>query len=664
MNLGSLPVNRSLLAFAHDVAMAGVALAVATWLRVGSALFQEGGQGGMWFDGLMLGLPIFMAIAAVSFRVVGLYRGLWRFASADDAIALVKAVTLALAIFVPLMFLLNRLESMPRSVPIITWFVLLAALGGPRFIYRTVKDGRLPFLGLASATPRIPVLLYGAGDETERFIRAMSQGGAAAYEAVGILDEDPTLARRKIRGVTIYGGSRDLTAIVNKLARRGQRPQRLIVAASETASDVLQRLLAETETLGLAISRLPSANELKDTGADGGVELRPIAVEDLLGRPQRALDREGIRAFVAGKRVLVTGAGGTIGSELARQIAALEPAKITLLDASEFNLYSIDLDLKEAAPRVARQAILADVRDAERMRAVMLADKPDVVFHAAALKHVPMVETNAVEGVLTNVIGTRNVADAAMAADVSAMVLISTDKAVRPSSVMGATKRLAELYCQSLDVRLGAVRRRGEPSTRFITVRFGNVLGSTGSVVPLFKRQLARGGPLTVTHPEVERYFMTCGEAVQLVLQACAYGATHDAGTGAVFVLDMGEPVKIVDLARQVIRLAGLHPDRDVRIEFTGLRDGEKLTERLFNEGEAPGRTQAEGVLEARPRTVEHSIVKRAFAELEAHALARDEARALEMLWHLVPEQTREAEPVAPVREAAQDDAGGRGAAV
>lgn len=653
----SLRLNRSLLAFAHDVIMAGAALALATWLRVGNALFDERAP---WLDGLALGLPIFMAIAAISFRVVGLYRGLWRFASADDAIALVKAVTIALAVFVPLMFLLTRLESIPRSVPLITWFVLLAALGGPRFIYRTLKDGRLPIFGLAPKAPRIPVLLYGAGDAAERFIRAMGQGGAAAYEVVGILDEDPRFLKREIRGVKIYGGSADLTAIVNKLARRAQRPQRLIVSKTETNSEILQRLLSETETLGLAISRLPSANELKDTGADGSVELRPIAVEDLLGRPQRALDRAGIRALVAGKRVLVTGAGGTIGSELARQIAALEPAKITLVDASEFNLYSIDLDLKEAAPQIARQAVLADVRDAERMRALMFADKPDVVFHAAALKHVPMVETNAVEGVLTNVIGTRNVADAALAADVSAMVLISTDKAVRPSSVMGATKRLAELYCQSLDVRLGpGQRRRGEPQTRFITVRFGNVLGSTGSVVPLFKRQLARGGPLTVTHPEVERYFMTCGEAVQLVLQACAYGAGHDAGIGAVFVLDMGQPVKIVDLARQVIRLAGLHPDRDVRIEFTGLRDGEKLTEILFNEGEAPRPTEAEGVLEARPRTVEHSIVKRAFAELEQHARARDETRSLELLWHLVPEQIRDAESAA----APTDETGKSGAA-
>jgi O-antigen biosynthesis protein WbqV len=655
----SLPINRSVLAFGHDVFMAGAALALATWLRVGNSVFDPAAP---WGAGLLVGMPLFMAVSAISFRLVGLYRGLWRFASAEDAIALVKAVTLALAVFVPLMFLLTRLESMPRSVPIITWFVLLAALGGPRFIYRTMKDGRLPMFALPANGARIPVLLYGAGEAAERFIRAMGQGGAAAYEVVGILDENPLVLKREIRGVKIYGGSRELTAIVNKFGRRGQRPQRLIVAAETTDSEILQRLLGETEMLGLTISRLPSANELKEAGANGAVELRPIAVEDLLGRPQRALDRAGIRAFVAGKRVAVTGAGGTIGAELARQIAALGPARITLIDSSEFNLYAVDLDLRELAPGIARAAVLADVRDGERMRALLFAEKPDVVFHVAALKHVPMVETNAIEGILTNVIGTRNVADAAVAAGVSAMVLISTDKAVRPTSIMGATKRLAELYCQSLDVRLGPdLRRRGEAKTRFITVRFGNVLGSTGSVVPLFKRQLARGGPLTVTHPDVERYFMTCGEAVQLVLQACAYGAEHDAGSGAVFVLDMGQPVKIVDLARQMIRLAGLHPDRDVAIQFTGLREGEKLSEILFNEGEAPRPTGAAGVLEARPRTVEHSIVKRAFAELEAHALARDENRARDLLWHLVPEQAREAEADASGSDA---EAGGRGTAV
>jgi O-antigen biosynthesis protein WbqV len=356
-----------------------------------------------------------------------------------------------------------------------------------------------------------------------------------------------------------------------------------------------------------------------------------------LGRPQKRLDREAMQKLIANKRVLVTGAGGTIGSELSRQIAALGPAWLTLVDNNEFALYAIDLELGESEMPVPRTAALGDVRDRVQMDRLVGQVQPDVIFHAAALKHVPMVESNPAEGVRTNAGGTRNVADAARAHGVPVMVLISTDKAVNPSSVMGATKRIAELYCQALQISAG--------TARFVTVRFGNVLGSTGSVVPLFQRQLARGGPLTVTDPRVARYFMTTREAVELVLQAAALPNDAASVPGQIFVLDMGEPVLIADLARQVIRLAGLRPDIDIDIVFTGLRPGEKLNERLFHEAEPPVPTPADGILLAAPRSLSLSVLAPLLDRLLQAAESNDEVSLLAAISAIVPEFGQTEEP-------------------
>jgi FlaA1/EpsC-like NDP-sugar epimerase len=343
--------------------------------------------------------------------------------------------------------------------------------------------------------------------------------------------------------------------------------------------------------------------------------------------------------LLQGRRVIVTGAGGTIGSELARQVAAFGPELLILLDNGEYALWQIDLELAENHPQVHREALIADIRDEGRIRAIFEAWRPELVFHAAALKHVPMVEANPIEGILTNVAGTRHVADAARATGALAMVLISTDKAVNPTSLMGATKRLAEMYCQALDI---AARASAEGTMRCVTVRFGNVLGSTGSVVPLFHRQLARGGPLTVTHPDMQRYFMTVREAVGLVLQASVLGTGNvvlpSGGDGGIFVLDMGPPVKIVDLARQMIRLAGLRPDEDVEIRFTGLRPGEKLYEELFHGREPPVATGYPGLLMANPRTADPAIVGRAIDEIAAACRAGQARLALSLVGRLVPE--------------------------
>ncbi|MFQ5775092.1 MAG: UDP-N-acetylglucosamine 4,6-dehydratase family protein, partial [Kiloniellaceae bacterium] len=416
--------------------------------------------------------------------------------------------------------------------------------------------------------------------------------------------------------------------------RTGRAPQRLILTKRPTRAD-LELILDVADGAGMTIARLPRLTELR-SGEDQRIELRPVAIEDLLGRTQTKLDRAAMLRLIEGRRVLVTGAGGSIGAELVRQVAGFRPAHLALLDNSEYQLYEIGLELDETHGALSRSMMLADVRDRARLDQIMAAEAPDLVFHAAALKHVPMLEANALEGVLTNVIGTRNTAEACRKAGVAAMVLISTDKAINPSSVMGATKRLAESYCQALDI---AERRRGQSGTRFVTVRFGNVLGSTGSVVPLFHRQLAAGGPLTVTHPDMRRYFMTVREAVELVLQASALGVEGPAEeAGKIYVLEMGEPVKIMDLARHMIRLSGLRPDKDVKIVVTGPRPGEKLHEELFHEAEPLLPARHPGLRLASPRTVNQELLGRSLDELAALAAKGRSAEALAMIRRLVPE--------------------------
>ncbi|MEA1937876.1 MAG: nucleoside-diphosphate sugar epimerase/dehydratase [Pseudomonadota bacterium] len=622
--LFGIKFTRPGVAFVHDVIMAGIAFVLSMYLRVGWEMFDT------FRPALAQGIPTFMAVAAAVFMVLRLYRGVWRYASSQDLIALVQAVTLTVLIFVPVLFVVNRLDALPRSVPLISWFVLLILLGGPRFAYRYFKD--LMQRRAWRKEGRIPVLLLGAGDGAETFIRALEHDRFAAYEVVGVLDEQNRRVGRTLRGVSVLGGAEDFEAVVTRLSERGIQPQRLIVTrpSHDFDSDLLRRLFERCEKAGMSFSRMPGITELRAGTSGSGMDIKPVAIEDLLGRTQVTLDRAAIKRLIAGRVCLVTGAGGTIGSELCRQIAALAPSRLLLIENGEFNLYRIDMELRGSYPDLDIVSLLADVRDRERIERIMAGHRPAIVFHAAAFKHVPMVEINPGEGILTNAIGTRNVADAAAKYGAAAFVQISTDKAINPSSVMGASKRLAEMYCQALDAE--------GLDTRFVTVRFGNVLGSTGSVVPLFERQLAAGGPLTVTHPEIKRYFMTCREAVQLVLQASARALEAGIGQGNIFVLDMGEPVNILDLARQMIRLAGLDPDRQIHIVFTGLRPGEKLFEELFDPREPPAPSGVDGVLMAEPRRVELSRIKRALDRIGARARAGDEEKVRRILAATVAE--------------------------
>jgi O-antigen biosynthesis protein WbqV len=616
-------LHRGHIAFAHDLVMAALSFLAAIYLR----------QGDQWVLGwdrsmLVVATASFTGIAGAAFMSARMYKGVWRYASVNDLLTLAKGATLTVAAFYLLMFLTTRLQDLPRSVLIINWFVLLALLGGPRFLYRSWKDRRRAVKLAASGHARIPVLLVGAGDEAELFLRA-SSAPDAEYRAVGLLSERGARVGRNIHGVDVLGALDELETVVAALKERGLSPQRLIVTDHRLDGAVMRRLLDDADRLGLALARIPRLMDLKD-GVEDKLTLRPIAVEDLLGRPQAVLDRDGMAAMIRGRSVLVTGAGGSIGSELVRQIVSYGPARLVLFEACEFNLYAIDLELAGSHAEVMRVPVLGDVRDRVRVTEVMAEHRPDLVFHAAALKHVPMVEYNPDEGVLTNAIGTRIVADACVANGVRVMVQISTDKAVNPTNVMGASKRVAEMYAQALDLS-------GTP-TRFVTVRFGNVLGSTGSVVPLFQRQLAEGGPLTVTHPDMTRYFMTVREAVELVLQASAFGVEHPAYRGKIFVLDMGEPVRIVDLARQMIRLAGLRPDVDVKIAFTGLRPGEKLFEEIFHGAEPPVPTERKGILVAAPRAVDAAELGAKLDRLAQLCRAHDGAAVVEKVRALVPE--------------------------
>lgn len=619
-----LKLHRGHVAFVHDLTMAAVSFVLSLYLRLGDTLSLY-----MSTEAIVHDAALFALVAAGVFWSQNMYRGIWRYASINDLFTITRAVSLVILIFLPLMFLLTRLEALPRSVLIINWFVLMALLGGPRFLYRLLKDRRIDWKTERSNLRRIPVLLAGAGDGAEMFIRSLQRSPDAEYRVVGIVGERQARVGRDIHGVHVMGTIAELPEVVARLTSAGERPQRLIVTRDDMEGPAVGALLEAADSLGMTLARLPRLTEFK-SGMDDTLEVRPIAIEDLLGRPQAVLDREGMKALIAGRRILVTGAGGTIGSELVRQISDFGPAHLALFENSEFNLYSIDMELASRHPDLSRAALVGDVRDARRVGAVMAQHRPELVFHAAALKHVPMVEANPFEGILTNVHGTRIVADACRAAGVLVMVLISTDKAVNPTSIMGATKRIAEQYCQALDAKGDA--------TRYVTVRFGNVLGSTGSVVPLFQKQLAAGGPLTVTHPEIKRYFMTVREAVELVLQTSALGAADQRYRGRLFVLDMGSPVLIADLARQMIRLAGRRPDTDIKIVFTGLRPGEKLFEEIFHGAEPPMPTEREGILVATPRATDPESLTRMMDECITACHDHDSPAIKAGIQRLVPE--------------------------
>jgi FlaA1/EpsC-like NDP-sugar epimerase len=550
----------------------------------------------------------------------GLYRGLWRFASVPDIWNIFRACVLGAFAAAITLFLYNRLVTVPRTVLAIYPLVLAVLLGGPRLLYRYWKDSRLDFV---TRTPSQRILVLGAGKAGEALVRDLRRENR--YAPVGFLDDNPQLRGSRLHGIPVLGTLDQLPQLARETAAE------MIVIAMPAANKVQMRRAVELcETCDLPFRTVPRLEDVV-SGRSSFNELKEVAIEDLLGREPVQLDWTAIRTRLAGKRVLVTGGGGSIGSELCRQVARLGADSLTVLELSEYNLYMIEQELRRDYPDLLFNARIGDCGDAVACERVFSEARPQVVFHAAAYKHVPLLQGQVREAFRNNVLGTKVVAEAADRHGADSCVLISTDKAVNPTSVMGACKRVAELFCQNF---------AQQSDTRFITVRFGNVLDSAGSVVPRFREQIRSGGPVTVTHPEITRYFMTIPEACQLILQASVLG-----NGGEIFALDMGEPIKIRDLAEQMIRLAGKHTGEDIAIVYTGLRPGEKLFEELFHPQEQYSDTAHAKIFLAQPRSMAWSLLSAQLRHGDEAVRQFDEETLRKILDQLLPEFAAVATP-------------------
>jgi len=603
-------LNRGM-AFLHDLLMIPLAWLGAYILRFNLEAVPD------WFwqqalNSLLLVMPVQVAV----FWVFGLYRGVWRFASLPDMIRIGKAVLSGLLIITLLLWLMRDFNGIPRSVPVLYGILLMIFLSLPRMVYRFIKDQ-----GARSKSAQ-RVLVVGAGSAGEMLVRDLLRDPERAYLPLAFVDDDANKRGREIHGVRVMGNCDKLPRIARKLAA-----DLIMLAVPSADKDQMQRMIASVEETGLPFRTVPPMKELM-SGNVRVDQLREVMIEDLLGREPVALDWQAIEDGLSGRSVLITGAGGSIGSELCRQLAGLSPEKLILVENSEYNLFCMERELGESFPQLEMHSHLADVTEKPVLDRIFNRYRPQVVFHAAAYKHVPLLEEQIREAMRNNLLGTRNVALAADAHGAEEFVLISTDKAVNPANVMGASKRAAEIYCQNLNDR---------SATNFITVRFGNVLGSTGSVVPLFKEQIEKGGPVSVTHPDMERYFMTTREACQLIMQASVLGEG-----GEIFVLDMGQPVRIQYLAEQLIRLSGKKPGEDIEIEYIGLRPGEKLYEELFHEQESLQPTAHEKILQARYRPVPWDELSRFMEDAETACNAYDCRRLSDLLTRLVPERTNQ----------------------
>jgi len=562
---------------------------------------------------LWWGLAVLWPVHALACRQAGLYRGIWLFASLPDLKRVLRAVALSTAAV--LLFSLwyrQYLQTIPRSLLVIYPMLLLLYMGGGRLAYRMWKEHRL-YGGLTARGK--PVVIIGAGDGAAMLVRGLER--SADWRVVGLVDDDPAKWGLELSGHPVLGGLESLAEVLAAV-----KATDVILAIPSASGEACRRATDLAVAAGAHVFTVPGLDDVM-SGRVAISWIRPLEIEDLLGREPVSIDTPHVAAVLAGKTVLVTGAGGSIGSELCRQVARFGPARLILFEQSEFALYTLEQWFALHMPGVVLVALAGDVKDAERLDEVFAEWRPQVVFHAAAYKHVPLMEVgNAWQAVRNNALGTLRVAECAVRSGAERFVLISTDKAVNPTNVMGATKRLAEMVCEAL--------QRQDASTQFETVRFGNVLGSTGSVIPKFQEQIARGGPVTVTHPEITRYFMSIPEAAQLVLQAAATGQG-----GEIFVLEMGEPVKIVDLARRMIQLGG-YPEGQIRIEFTGLRPGEKLHEETLADAESLRATAHPKLHIAGARAVDDDFLPELRIWLEGHS--QTDAQVRETLARWVPE--------------------------
>jgi FlaA1/EpsC-like NDP-sugar epimerase len=604
-----------------DCCLVAAAWYLAFWLRFdnGIPVYYER----LFEETVYIVVPIKLAI----FVLFGFYSHWWRYVSIRDMWSVVRGVTVATIVAEFAVYLADPVEGfrVPRSVIVLDWLILLVLVAGARMLARTVLERPGP-RGIFARGKE--ALVVGAGDAGQLVIKEMLRNPGVGFTPIGVVDDDPRKKNLRLHGVRVLGTTHDLPRLIDDL-----NADEVIIALPSAAGETRARIVATCRDAGVPVKTLPAVHELISGDAQLARQLRQVQVEDVLGREPVELDTEVVASYLAGQTVVVTGAGGSIGSELCRQILAVKPERLLLIEHAENALIEIERELVHERHFPAVVPVLADVKNRAKLRQVFERYHPTVVFHAAAYKHVPLMEANPLESVRNNVVATQVAAEVAAEFDARAFVLVSTDKAVNPRNVLGQTKLLCEWIVHK------SARSEGN-RTRFLAVRFGNVLASSGSVIPLFRRQIARGGPVTVTHPEMTRYFMTIPEAAQLIVQAGAIGESGD-----VFVLDMGEPVRILDLAQNMIRLSGKEPGRDVAIEFIGIRPGEKLHEELWAEGEDAVPTVHPKISRCRAQEVDPSWLDEELAELARLVEAGDTLEVISLLGRIVREPVRALAP-------------------
>ena len=624
--------RRQYLVMVHDLVATAAAIVLTFVLRFDDIRLAAKLQG------LWLFLPPFLVYAAVIYFLVGLHRNKWRFTSVPDLMNIVRASTILAVSLLALDYVLVAPNALGefffgKVTILLYWLIQMFLLAGGRVAYRYYHYRRT--LQRARDADAIPTLILGRAADAEVLLRGIESGAVTKIWPVAILSPSANDRAQAIRRVPVLGDLEDMEAVVGDLAGRGTRIARLLLTPSAMTSDARpEAILVRARKLGIQVNQVPS---LDSAGAP--VRLAPVSVEDLLLRPTASIDYGRLESLVAGKSVVVTGGGGSIGAEICSRVVTFGAARLLVIENSEPALHTVLESLALSDSDAEASGRIADIRDRARIMHLIAEFKPDLVFHAAALKHVPLLERDWDEGIKTNIFGSVNVADAAVAAGAAAMVMISTDKAIEPVSVLGATKRLAEMYCDALD---GEIARKGG-RTRLISVRFGNVLASNGSVVPKFKAQVEAGGPVTVTHPDMVRYFMTIREACDLVVTAATHALTQPDHEVSVYVLNMGQPVKIVDLAERIIRLSGLEPGRDIRIEFTGTRPGERLHEILFGREEETDEIGISGIVAAKPMRPSMDAIRGWLARLEQAVSHNERSAMYDLLRDAVPEFSGEA---------------------